>query len=169
MEPIFENRFVSDFKTMAEFSRKYRVGPRPAVFIACIAIYILMIIFSLVMGIWEEMLRIVILVGVLYTVTAVLPYLHAMLTLNGVKKQNDGVMPETVVTFGDTIQIFEGMVHLTIEYHKVIRVVRLKHSYCLMTSKSTAVLLREDAFTKGTFEGFKQFLREKYPQMKIPE
>ena len=74
-----------------------------------------------------------------------------------------------MVQFGDNIQLFEGMLHLTMEYRRVVKVVRLKHSYCLMTSKRTAIMLRDDAFTKGTFEEFKQFLREKYPHLTIPE
>jgi hypothetical protein len=65
--------------------------------------------------------------------------------------------------------MYESMVHLTIEYRKIVRVVRLKHSYLLMTSRRTGVLLDPNGFTKGTFEEFKQFLRQKRPDLTIPE
>ncbi|MBQ9761705.1 MAG: hypothetical protein IJV82_01350 [Oscillospiraceae bacterium] len=61
------------------------------------------------------------------------------------------------------------MAHYTIEYRKVIAVRRLRFSYALMTGKKTAVLIQENSFTKGTFEEFKAFLREKYPDMYVPE
>ena len=169
MDPIFENRYVADFSTLAEFARKYRIGPRPVIGIVCVLVYIAMTIFSVVQGIWQDMLPLLIGVGFLYIFGAVLPWLYARSSLKGMKRQNDGVLPETVVTFGDTIQLFEGMIHITVEYQKVIRVVRLKHSYCLMTSRTTGVIIHENAFTKGNFKAFKEFLRKKYPNLTIPE
>ena len=61
------------------------------------------------------------------------------------------------------------MVHLTIEYRKILRVLRLKHSYMLMMGKRNGVMLDPNGFTKGTFEEFKQFLRDTYPNLQIPE
>jgi len=85
------------------------------------------------------------------------------------KKQNDGVAPEVIITFGETIKLHEGMVDITVEYRKIQKVVRLKHSYMLMIGKRNGLMLNPDCFTKGTFEEFKQFLREKRPDLKIPE
>lgn len=65
--------------------------------------------------------------------------------------------------------MFEGTIHITAEYCKIVRVVRLKHSYVLMMGKRNGLILDSNAFTKGTFEEFKQFIREKRPDLNIPE
>ena len=61
------------------------------------------------------------------------------------------------------------MVHITVEYRKIVRVLRLKHSYVLMIGKRNGVMLDPKGFTKGAFEEFKHFLREKRPDLTIPE
>jgi transcriptional regulator with XRE-family HTH domain len=86
---------------------------------------------------------------------------------NALKTLERGI--ETVIAFGETIEIHEGMVHLTIEYRKSVREVRLKHSYMLMLGKHNGVLIDPNGFTKGSFEEFKGFLREKRPDLTIPE
>ena len=116
-----------------------------------------------------EMLPTLSFMGVVFASLYFLPDYYAWLTLRNTKKQNDGALPETVVVFGDTIEMFEGMVHLTIEYRKIEKVVRLNNSYVLMNGKRTGVILDPNGFTKGTFSEFKQFLHEKRPDLKIPE
>ena len=169
MEAIFENRFTTDVKTLVEFARKYRTGPRMPVMIFCASLYVAVVTLYLIFNDWDQMLVFIVNGGLFLVLGALLPYVTAWRMCHASKKNNEGIMPETVIQFGDNIQIFEGMLHLTIEYRKVIKVVRLKHSYCLLTSKRTAIMLREDGFTKGTFKEFKQFLREKYPHLTIPE
>ena len=90
-------------------------------------------------------------------------------SLRNAKKLNDGIMPETVVTAGDVLELDEGMTHITVEYRKIRRVVHLRHSYVLMIGRRNGVILDPNAFTKGTFAEFKQFLREKRPDLTIPE
>ena len=164
METLFENVYVSDKKMMREFFRKYSVGPRPVISIIT-GILMLIELPALVVGI---MLRQdVWLLATMYLVLIVVqffPNLFAWSSLRNARKQNDGVMPETRVVFtGEDIQMFEGMVHLTVEYRKITRGVRLKHSYALMTGKRNAVLLKPDRFTKGNLEELRRFLREKCP------
>ena len=169
METNFENRYYSNRKVLAEFARKYSVGPRPVVVCIVVAIYAYFVITSLWNDIFWEMIPTLLFMGFVFGMLYFLPDYYAWGILRNVKKQNDGVMPETVVTFGDTIQMHEGMVHLTIEYRKIQKIVRLKHSYVLMNGKRTGVILDPNGFTNGTFEEFKQFLREKRPDLKIPE
>ena len=59
--------------------------------------------------------------------------------------------------------------HLTVEYRKICKVVRLKHSYVLMIGKRNGVMLDPNGFTKGNFEDFKRFLQEKRPDLTVPE
>ena len=169
MEIQFENRYTADVKTMVEFARKYRTYPRPAVAVPFGVVYTLMTLYILHYGMWDALIKVAIIMLLYCVFLAVYPYWHVWQIRREGKRNYNGVIQETVVQFGDNIQLFEGMMHLTMEYHKVIKVVRLKHSYCLMTSNRTAIMLREDGFTKGTFEEFKQFLRMKYPHLAIPE
>ena len=115
------------------------------------------------------MLPTLLFMGVVFGSLYFLPDYYSWLTLRNTKKQNDGELPETKIVFGDTIEMFEGMVHLTIEYRKIEKVVRLRNSYVLMNGKRTGILIDPDGFTMGTFEEFKQFLRTKRPDLKVPE
>ena len=169
METVFENRFYGKYKMIAEFARKYSIGPRPFVVGIVAAVYAYLVFRSWWHGILLEMVPTLLWVGMIFTALYFLPNYYAWATLRNTKKQNDGVLPETVITFGDTIEIHEGMVHLTIEYRKIERVVRLKNSYVLMNGKRTGIILDPNGFTKGNFSEFKQFLRTKRPDLKIPE
>ena len=170
MEILFENTYLSDKKMMREFFRKYSVGPRPVIsIITCI----LMVIYLPVLVVGILLRRDVWMMAVMYLVLIVIqffPRLFAWSSMRNAKKQNDGVMPETRVVFTDeNIQMFEGMVHLTIEYRKITRAIRLKHSYALMTGKRSAVLIKPDCFTRGSLEELRRFLGEKCPGIQIAE
>lgn len=170
MDTLFENVYISDKRMMQEFFRKYSVGPTPVV---SIITGILMVIElpALVVGL---MLRQdVWLLATIYLVLILVqffPRLFAWSSLRNAKKQNDGVMPETRVVFTEeNIQMYEGMVHLTVEYRRITRGIRLKHSYALMTGKRTAVLIRDGGFTRGSFQELRRFLEEKCPGIKFAE
>ena len=45
----------------------------------------------------------------------------------------------------------------------------MMNGYALFNGKRTAVLIKPEGFTEGTFEEFKVFLREKCPGIKIAE
>ena len=169
MEPIFENRFISNHQMLTEYLRKYMIHTHPVVVVIFSVMLTFLIIQSCLSGILIEMLPMLLFMAVVFTVLYFMPDWFAWMSCRNVKKQNDGVIPESVITFGETIELHEGMVHYTIEYRKVIRVVHLKHSYVLMIGKRNGVMLDPDGFTKGTFEEFKQFLREKRPDLSIPE
>ena len=170
MEPIFENRYFTDKKMIREFARKYSVGPSPlasAILLPFVALHLLFL-FTVDTGRPQDW-YLLLCCGIII-VLQFFPRIYAASLISGMKKQNDGVLPETVVAFGEeNIQMFEGMMHLTIEYRKITKALRLKHSYALFNGKRTAVLIKPDGFTKGSFEEFKTFLREKCPDIKIEE
>ena len=170
MEILFENVYVSDKKMMREFFRKYSVGPRPVISIIT-GILMLIELPALVVGIMLRqdvwMLAVMYLVFIL---VQFFPRLFAWASMRNMRKQNDGMIPETKVVFTEeNIQMFEGMVHLTVEYRKITGGIRLKHSYALMTGKRNAVLLKPDRFTKGSLEELRRFLGEKCPGIEIAE
>ena len=171
MEPKFENRYYSNKQMMAEFGRKYAVGPKLSRVIAFWVLYIFVLVpVLLAPDQFDSSLRVVLVVlGPVMLAVAFLPQFYAWSAIRNSKKQNDDVLPETLITFGETIELHEGMVHITVEYRKIQRVIHLKHSYMLMIGKRNGVMVAPNGFTKGTFEEFKQFLREKRPDLNIPE
>lgn len=56
------------------------------------------------------------------------------------------------------------------DYSNIKKIYSLKSCYVLMFSNDSGFLaLSREGFTQGTFSEFKQFLREKRPDLKIPE
>ena len=152
----------------AEFARKYGTGPRPVTVCITVVIFLYFVARSWWNGILLEMLPTLLFMGSMFTLLYFLPDYYAWSMARNTKKQNDGAIPETAITFGDAIEAHEGMVHINVEYRKIVRVVRLKHSYVLMLGKRNGIMLDSNGFTKGSFEEFKQFLREKCPELTVP-
>lgn len=81
----------------------------------------------------------------------------------------NGTMPVNTARFGERISIENAIASRAWEYHHLTKVYSFKYSYCLCFADKTVLLLGRDNFTKGIFFEFKQFLREKRPDLKIPE
>lgn len=169
METAFENRYITTHVMLAEFMRKYAVGPQPktvaggmaaVAFITCIAWY---------EGVLVSVVKPLLLFLFLAAALNVLPEFAAWNKMRAARKRNAGIQPETRVVFGDAIEIQEGMTRSAIEYREIVDVVHLKHSYVLMMNSRSGVILDPAGFTRGSFETFKSFLREKYPHLAIPE
>ena len=169
MEPRFENKYVGKHKMLAEFARKYMIGPRMPVVVVGWVLYAFLLASYLLGAANYEDLPFFIFMGVILLVMAFMPQWYTWLIHRSTKKQNDGILPETVISFGDTIEMHEGMVHITVEYRKIVRVVQLKHSYVLMLGKRNGVMLDPNGFTKGTFKEFKQFLHQVRPDLMLPD
>ena len=94
---------------------------------------------------------------------------------------------ECTTQFGDKIHYaIQGTEDSAYDYSCITKVASCKNSYILCFKKKVlaeidpkgkeryinkkgTILLVRDGFTKGDFESFKQFLREKCPNVKIPE
>ena len=81
----------------------------------------------------------------------------------------DNVMPVYRIYFGDKIIIETPDCTSTIEYRKIEKILSLKYGYVICDKKPSFFILSRGGFTKGTFEEFKQFLREKCPELTVPE
>ena len=73
------------------------------------------------------------------------------------------------ISFGENIEVRQGNIRVYWEYTEINQVVRMKYHYELLKDKRMGIMLDPDTLTGGTFEEFKQFLREKRPDLKIPE
>ena len=156
MDILVENRYTASYDMMQEVARKYVIGPRPWTFwltpLYVIGWFIL----------WERPTAQSLCVAIII-LQVLLPDLYTVLSLRSSKKNHDGVLPETRVVFGADIQMFDGMVHLTIPYDKIRKVVRLKHCIFLMNGKRTGIILDPAGFTTGSWEELRELLREKCP------
>jgi len=81
-------------------------------------------------------------------------------------KQSDGVYR---LAFGEWIEVSHNGKEGTFYYSEIIEVYRLKHSYELARLGKRSLIVLPDAFTQGNFEDFKKFLKEKCPDLIIPE
>ncbi|MBO5891793.1 MAG: YcxB family protein, partial [Oscillospiraceae bacterium] len=71
--------------------------------------------------------------------------------------------------FGDSIEILEKTVKVVWEYSDIQQVKRLRNTYLLMKDKNMGIAIDPETFTEGNFYNFKRFLREKCPNIQIPE
>lgn len=84
-------------------------------------------------------------------------------------KYYGGTMPTSITTFGDVIQLQDIDSNLTIPYDKLRKVVFLPDCIALYQGKHRAVGIPNREFTKGSMEELKALLRQKRPDLKIPE
>ena len=107
------------------------------------------------------------LVGVLFPIYGVFYcQIHAYFSVRNYKK-DVGTNGKTIYRFGDEIDLQQGKVRTILDYSEITVVERLKYTYELKLDNRRALYVVPECFTKGTFEEFKQFLREKCPNIKI--
>ena len=97
-----------------------------------------------------------------------LPGSTAKAIIKEIRRQNGGKPVEGVALFGDVILSNMGD-REAYSYERIRKVVALKYSYVIYIDKRISIPVVRDGFTKGDFASFKQFLREKRPDLKIPE
>lgn len=76
---------------------------------------------------------------------------------------------ELTCHFGDTIQVICDDKTMELPYRKITMVDIYADHMVLGIQKNMMLFVAIDGFTKGTFSEFKQFLRTKRPDLKIPE
>jgi len=96
------------------------------------------------------------------------PRITAYFSIRNYKKDTSG---DNVyrIAFGDRIEIIQGSIRTTWEYSDITKIYRLKHSYDLVKTERLSLIVDPNGFTKGTFEDFKKFLKEKRPDLTVPE
>ena len=167
MESLFEIRFVATHRMLAENVRKYGVGPRIPTVVICTAVFAAMIYYLCRIGMWEQMRIPVSILLAIEIAVFFIPHMIAWARCKVCKKQNGGKMPETIITVSDAIEYQEHLWNMRFEYADLTGTLRLKHSYKLRFTGRRSLLVNPNGFTKGTFEDFKQFLREKRPDLVI--
>ena len=169
MDTQFEIQFTPTHKMIAENVRKYGAGPRIPTVIVCSILFAAIIFYLCVAGFWEDMRGFVITLLIVEVIVFFIPHIMAGLRCATARKLNNGKLFDAVITVSETIDYSEGPTNLHCEFAELTGAVRLKYSYKLRFTERRSLLIDPDGFTKGTFEEFKQFLREKRPDLVIPE
>ena len=81
----------------------------------------------------------------------------------------DGENTPARVRFGDIIRIEDHSAVMHMDYGQIRQAIALKHGLFLRYQENAYLAIDPNCFTKGTFEEFKQFLREKCPDLTIPD
>ena len=76
---------------------------------------------------------------------------------------------ELTYRFADTIQVICGENTMEFQYKQIMGIEFMTDHVMLNIPRKMMLFVAYDGFTKGTFEEFKQFLRYKRPDLKIPE
>ena len=99
-----------------------------------------------------------------------LPKIHTRKGMRSFQRQNGGHPVVTTRHFGERITSYHGNGVSTLDYYNIKKVYSFKTCYVIRFVDNMAVMiLSREGFTKGSFEDFKQFLRYKRPDLKIPE
>ncbi len=166
MEPKFEVQVTLNHKMLSEFNR-YALGK---VWKLCVGGMALLAAMYLLVSITDaSYLATAAFAAVCVIPVYFLPELTAWDTLRQRRKKNGGQLPLSQVLIGDAIEDMSDGINVTCDFDRIEKVVHLKHSYALMIDKRSGILLTPNGFTKGSFAQLKQFLREKRPDLVIPE
>ncbi len=170
MEPVFENRTILTKKMIEELV----IAPIPWIVPLRIVFTVLLGVFYvalIVMAVYRADVENAVLqlgnctVCLIFSWT--IPSISANTVLNKIQKANGNGKTESVVWFGDWIETnHESGGIVKFDYSQIRRVYALKSSYAIKIGNQ-AIILDRDGFTKGTFKEFKQFLKEKCPDLKV--
>ena len=171
MESVFECEFTPTVKMIAARVRKYSEARYAFLLILAIGLFayiaINAVFTSIFLGFdifWVKML----LVALAFLVATIFfPRVNAYFSVRNYKKDVDGGIYK--IAFGEHIELFQGSSRVIWEYKDINKIYHLKYSYELVKSKRMAMFLDPNGFTKGNFEDFKRFLKEKRPDLTIPE
>ena len=99
-----------------------------------------------------------------------LPKIHTRKAMRALQREAGGQPIVTTRQFGERITTYRLNGISSLDYCNIKKVYSFKTCYVIRFMDNIAVMiLSRDGFTKGTFEEFKQFLRTKRPDLKIPE
>ena len=106
--------------------------------------------------------------AVLITCVWLLPLVRAKRIANKFGEHKSDKPREYEIHFGETIKCF-GKETVELFYQQISGVTCLSECIAVDIAKNRVLYVSNNGFTKGTFEEFKQFLREKCPNVTIPE
>jgi len=169
VEPLFECDFTPTVRKGANRIRKLSPGATVVILLLGIGVFayvmrsaVLITILYGVQPFWILMA----LVSIIYLLYCIfMPEIRSFFWVRRYKRDAGSYH----ISFGENIEIRQGNIRVYWEYTEINRVVRMKYYYELLKDKRMGIMLDPDRLTGGTFEEFKQFLREKRPDLNIPD
>lgn len=173
MEPKFVCEFPLTEELMTNRIRKYNPGPCAALLVVGILAFVVIawcefmvlivhgVDFSLYWGFMALFACASLLYGIFW------PNIAAKRQIRRYRKELNTDLYR--ISFGDTIEIQQGSVRITWDYGNIRQVAHWKYTFELQKSRNLALMVTPGGFTKGTFSEFREFLREKRPDLTIPE
>lgn len=161
----FESRFYTSREMYKEYVNKIlcRKIIAEGVLLAALAAILCL------MGIlWDN--KVFLVLGVVFLFIAIVTtLLTPKLTLERLlevdKSLHNGAHPECIVTFGQDVKLVEGKQEVSIEYHQIIGIYRMKTCSVLMFTKQNGIMYVETKFSIGNGENFEKFILDKCPQV----
>lgn len=168
MEYTIENVYVNSERLLRQ---AYGYVLRKRRIFLTVTSVILSILFAFA---WIVLERTVYLVAaVVYVALAVwywlLPYRVAKKAYKSMLKIHDGDIPPTIVRFGEKIFFDAGTSTSEMAYNKLKSVSFCNDCILIQNEVGSAYLLANDGFTKGSKQELMAFLKEKCPQLKLPD
>lgn len=158
-EPILENHTDYSIWVLAEFYRKMRTPAFKTVLAGCCVV---MIGAMIIMEAYTSPATWLLLAYLVFLIWG-LPVLQARATLQQRRKLCNDTLPETVITFGDTIVVTEGSHRSEYQYSQILRIVPMKRSSAMMIDRRIGILVDPRGFNRGTYADFLSLMREKNP------
>ena len=117
------------------------------------------------------------LVDILYSVNCMvvagliwqLPRMIANRAFRNRMKYYNGDIPELTARFGDNLVLEDADSLHTFSYDKITRIHFREDALTVVIAKDRAVCIPVREFTRGSMPELKQFLRQKCPDLKIPD
>lgn len=98
-----------------------------------------------------------------------LPYVTEKKRAKAYFASYDGDSSPARIRFGEQVMIEDHSAVMTMDYDQIQQVIALRHGLFLRWNDNAYLAIDPNTFTKGTFSEFKAFLREKRPDLNIPD
>lgn len=163
----FENRYYEDEKITEVYVRRILCGRVRRYGLACTVLGTVMLAVYMVEQnyIWIGIDAAALIVSV--TMMLLTPVYTLRQMREHERRIHNGKQVETVITFGDKIQVVEGSLALAVEYSQIMKVYDWEKMYVLMISRQNGIIIHPDGFVKGSLDEFRGFIKDKCVNAKV--
>ena len=163
----FENRYYEDEKMTEVYVRRILCGRVRRYGLACTVLGTVMLAVYMVEQnyIWIGIDAAALIVSV--AVMLLTPVYTLRQMREHERRIHNGKQVETVITFGDKIQVVEGSLALAVEYSQIMKVYDWEKMYVLMISRQNVIIIHPDGFVKGSLDEFRGFIKDKCVNAKV--
>ena len=151
-EASFINEFVPQEEEVAEYFRRITLKNY---YIASFTICASYTLISVAFGYWIYAVIVTIIMAIITSITSIARFRQTYKTI----KVQYSISPDAPISAFHTDCIKTG--GATLAYSQVTKVAITKSCIFLVIEKALTVMLKKDAFTKGDYESFVEFLKEK--------